>query len=253
MSSQFNTDILLQDFNTIDINKLESVSLNNRTETKYLIPIQDLLSFLESVESTHRILEINDKRTQTYETYYYDTSGLKMYVAHHNKKANRYKIRTRQYIESNLFFLEIKNKSNKGKTIKKRLKLSSGSIEHNQKAIDFISEKSPFVQSELSAVLANTFQRITLVDNALTERLTIDVDLKAWEVKNNKNSIHLSNIAIIELKRDANSVADTHKKLLELRIKPMGFSKYAMASSLLFSDKIKINNFKKNQRLLQKL
>jgi hypothetical protein len=253
MIPQFNTDVLFQNFNTIDIKKIQSVNLNNRTETKYLIPIQSLEVFLKPFCKSHLVLKINNTYIQTYRSCYYDTSDMKMYVAHHNKKANRFKIRTRQYIESNLFFLEIKNKTNKGKTAKKRIKLKSNSIKNCTKSEQFISDKSPYKSTELSAVLGNTFQRITLVDNALTERLTIDINLKAWEVGDENNNIHLPNIAIIELKRDANSIADTHKRLLKLRIKSMGFSKYAIASSILFSKKIKNNNFKKKQRRIEKL
>ena len=244
---------LINLFTPIFLDEMGKVSLLNRIDTKYVISIKDLSLFLESVQVTHRILNINNKRVQTYKTYYYDTSDMKMYVAHHNKKANRYKIRTRQYIESNLFFLEIKNKSNKGKTVKKRIKLDSNSIENNLKASNFISEVSPYQQAELSGVLGNTFQRITLVDSALSERLTIDVDLRAWELSNSENNVHLSDIAIIELKRDANSIADTHKRLLNLRIKSMGFSKYAIASSILFSGRVKNNNFKNKQRQVSKL
>ena len=249
----FNLNQIILKFLTISLEEMDSVSLLNRADTKYVVSIKDLSAFLKSLESSHRILKINNQSVQTYETFYYDTSDMKMYVAHHNKKANRFKIRTRQYIESNLFFLEIKNKSNKGKTVKQRIKLKSNALVDSKKAGVFVSEKSPFRQSELSAVLGNTFQRVTLVDNSLTERLTIDVDLKAWEVINSKNNIHLPNIAIIELKRDSNPIADTHKKLLDLRIKSMGFSKYAIASSMLFSGRIKNNNFKKKHRRVNEL
>ena len=41
---------------------------------------------------------------------------------HQNKKLNRYKIRQREYLISDISFFEIKFKSNKGRTIKKRIK-----------------------------------------------------------------------------------------------------------------------------------
>jgi len=232
---------------------MDKVSLLKRLDTKYVVSINNLSDFFKSIASTHRILEINNKRIQTYETFYYDTKHMGMYMAHHNKKANRYKVRTRQYIESGLFFLEIKNKSNKGKTVKKRIKLKSNRIDDSANAEQFIAENSPFTLKDLSSVLGNTFSRLTLVDHGLTERLTIDIDLKAWDIKNDSNSIFLENIAIIELKRDQNSIADTHKQLLDLRIKSMGFSKYAISSSILFADKVKNNNFKNKQRIITNL
>jgi len=243
----------LNNYKSISLKEMDKVSLLKRIDTKYVVSIKDLFQFLKSVESTHRILEINDKRTQTYETFYYDTANMDMYVAHHNKKANRFKVRTRQYIESDLFFLEIKNKSNKGKTVKKRIKLQTSSLEAHTDAKEFVSKYSPYQLKDLSPVLANTFRRITLVDNDLTERLTIDLDLKAWKIEDKSSEIQLENIAIIELKRDQNSLAGTDKRLLDLRIKTMGFSKYAISSSLLFADKVKNNNFKKKHRIVSKL
>ncbi len=246
-------DRILKKFDSIDLQSLKELELFDRTDKKFIINIDDLHLILIQLLESHKVLRINENHIQSYRTIYYDTSDLKMYLAHHNKKTNRFKIRTREYLDSNLCFLEIKNKSNKGKTVKKRIKLKESRLIDNPKNQQFISINSPFVQSNLSAVLGNVFRRIMLVDNALTERLTIDIDLQAWEVNNRDNSVDLKDIAIIELKRDANSIADTHKKLIDLRIKSMGFSKYAIASSILFADKLKNNNFKQKQRWLAKI
>jgi len=246
-------DEVINQFSTISLEDMNKVSLLKRMDTKYVISIHDLENFLLSISNSHRILKINNQLTQHYKTLYYDTTDYAMYIAHHNKKAHRYKIRLREYIESQLFFLEIKNKSNKGKTNKKRLKLKQLSFKDNPKATQFIEQHAPFSAHNLQAILGNTFSRITMVDNQLTERLTIDQNLNAWEIGKEDNRINLNQIAIIELKRDEASNANTHKILRDLRIQTMGFSKYAISSSLLFSDKIKNNNFKKKQRIVEKL
>ena len=231
---------------------MDKVSLQKRKDTKYLVPISALEEFLKAITHSHRILRINEALVQNYKTFYYDTPMHEMYIAHHNKKGNRYKIRVREYIESHLFFLEIKNKSNKGKTSKKRLKLNSLSIENSKKTKEFIDTNSPFCKEDILPVLGNTFSRITLVDNDLSERITIDQNLEAWVLDSDKR-IHLPHIAIIELKQDMYAKSNTHQKLRDLRIFPTGFSKYAIASSLLFAEKLKNNNFKKKQRVIQKV
>lgn len=246
-------DTIIDKYPSISLEEMDKVSLLKRVDTKYLVSIPNLLLFLETLTDTHKVLTINKKVYQNYKTQYYDTAELKMYLEHHNKKANRYKIRVREYIESHLFFLEIKHKSNKGKTIKKRIKLDSNKIENHVKAEKFIKKYSPFTLNQLSAILENRFQRVTLVDRQLSERLTIDIDLQAQDLNTSNKSVDWPNIAIIELKRDANSVADTHKRLLDLRIKSTGFSKYAIASSILFHSKVKNNNFKKKHRMVDKL
>lgn len=240
-------------FKTISIKEMDQVSLLNRVDTKYVISKTMLARFLQSLEHTHRVLEINSELVQNYETFYFDTAQHNMYLDHHNKKANRYKVRIREYIESNLFFLEIKNKSNKGRTIKKRMKLPENNITSHPKAHEFIKKHSPYTFQNLNPVLGNTFKRITLVDHELSERLTIDVDLKAWSVENDETSLTFDAIAIVELKRDGFSNSKTHKLLLDLRVHPMGYSKYAIASSVLFSKTVKNNNFKKKHRFVEKI
>ena len=47
----------------------------------------------------------------------------KFYNDHHNQRVNRHKIRFREYVDSGLIYLEVKCKTNKGKTVKKRLKV----------------------------------------------------------------------------------------------------------------------------------
>ncbi len=242
--------LLLKKFKPINIQQLDSVNLLNRKDTKFILPIQNLEIFFNIFYASHHILEINDKRIQKYRNCYYDTPDFQMYNAHHNGRVNRYKIRTRQYMESDLLFLEIKYKSNKGKTVKKRIKLEDNTIINNIEAKQFISNNSPFKQDEIVAVQFNSFQRVALVDDNMSERLTIDFNLKAWDVNEAKNKISFPKIAIVELKTDENSIADTVRKFRDLRMKSMGFSKYAMANSYLFSSKIKINNFKRKQRIL---
>ncbi len=243
---------LLGDFKRILLSEMDAVSLLKRVDSKFIIDIGRLEIFLKNIEITHRVLEIEGSPIQTYKTIYYDTPDYKMYTVHHNQKKHRYKIRTRDYVESELSFLEIKNKSNKGKTTKKRIALSGKDIQHPEMN-DFIKAHSPFEAKGLTPVLGNTFNRITLVNNNLTERMTIDICLKAWEFNHSENTLDFEGIAIVELKRDASQKSKTLKLLRDLKIKPTGFSKYAVSSSILLSHKVKSNNFKAKQRYIQKV
>ncbi len=239
-------------FKGISLSEMDAVSLLKRVDSKFVIDTGRLEMFFKNIETTHRVLEIEGSPIQTYKTIYYDTPDYKMYTAHHNRKKHRYKIRTRDYVESELSFLEIKNKSNKGKTTKKRIAFSDKGILCS-KMNDFIVAHSPFEAQDLMPVLGNTFNRITLVNNDLTERMTIDVGLKAWEFEHSENDLDLGGVSIIELKRDAYQKSKTLKLLRDLKIKPTGFSKYAVSSSILLSHKVKSNNFKAKQRYIQKI
>ena len=98
------------------------------------------------------------------------------YLDHHNGRVNRNKIRFREYVGSGLTFLEIKLKNNKGKTIKKRIKVDSIPevlSDKQQKYIDKIVGN----KLEVSAKQWIDFSRVTFVHNTHLERLTLDVNL----------------------------------------------------------------------------
>ena len=105
----------------ISLEEMDKVSLMNRVDQKFILSFTDLCQIIPQLEAEYRILTICDQNVFTYKTDYYDTPGLNMFTDHHNGKLNRFKIRHREYVESNLEFLEIKFKNNKGKTLKKRV------------------------------------------------------------------------------------------------------------------------------------
>ena len=48
------------------------------------------------------ILTIDNKKIACYKTLYFDTKYFDFYHHHHNNKVNRYKVRIRKYVDSNL-------------------------------------------------------------------------------------------------------------------------------------------------------
>ena len=112
---------ILATFDPISLSEMESVKLMNRIDTKYAVPLSALPAILEAAQNGYYAQEINGTRIATYDTMYYDTETLDMYIRHHDRQLVRQKIRVRQYVESDLTFLEIKRKNNKGRTKKKRI------------------------------------------------------------------------------------------------------------------------------------
>ena len=85
-----------------------------RTDTKFVVSKKMLPVLLETLKEKYRVLEIDNNRVMTYNSLYFDTKDQKFYREHHNGKINRLKVRMRKYVESELFFLEIKQKDHKG-------------------------------------------------------------------------------------------------------------------------------------------
>jgi hypothetical protein len=99
--------------------------------------------------------------------------------------------------------------------------------------------------------LQNRFHRITLVNKAKTERLTIDFDVCFDNFETGEHS-ETGDLVIVELKRDGNVFSPVKALLRELRIKPSGFSKYCIGT-VLTNKRLKQNNFKPKITRLRKL
>ncbi|MFZ4783887.1 MAG: polyphosphate polymerase domain-containing protein [Flavobacteriales bacterium] len=231
---------ILNSFSPISLVEMEGVELMNRTDTKFMISVVDLISILQLLPSSYRVLEVNGVRQSAYETLYYDTPDFLFYRRHHNGKKNRYKIRKRKYVESNLTFLEVKFKSNKDRTIKDRTKLGliDEPLELNQK--EFIEEET-HLGLDLEAKLWNAFSRITLVNQEVPERLTIDCNLSFSQ---GNNHMSIEDLVICEVKQEKQNRHSPFMREVKRRlIRPDSISKYCLGVTLLYPE-IKSNNFK---------
>lgn len=242
---------ILHQMGGISLSEMDSVSLLQRMDTKFVVPYASLNKMLLAVSDKYRSLEINNQRLATYETHYYDTDDFALYKAHHNGKLNRYKIRHREYVESDLSFLEVKFKNNKGKTIKTRIKSHFDKEGLQPSELDFIDALMNYVPADgLKKVLTNTFKRATLVSIENRERLTVDTQLSFFH----KNQlIELPHLAIIEVKNDKSSGDSEFLKLMRaMHISPYSFSKYCTGVTMLYPD-VKQNNFKVRLLFINKL
>lgn len=231
----------LDNFKTLGLDEINQVTLLERNETKYWFHKSDLETILDRIIDSYKLLTVNNEVVQRYKTNYFDTQNSEMYMQHHNQKLHRYKIRKRLYIGSNISFLEIKNKSNKGRTLKKRISSDINEINFLDNESHFIAENSPFVPKDLNPVLVNTFKRLTLVGNNFKERCTIDFDLE-FICKDKVQK--LENIVVLEVKTDGRKQPSILKALmLEKRIKSSAFSKYCIGRCLI-SKSLKQNRFK---------
>ncbi len=243
---------ILTGFEGISLEELDRASLMRRKDNKYLFSAGHLTSVLPRVRDDYRILDINGYRAQHYHTCYFDTEGREMYHKHHRGMANRHKVRIRKYGASDLHFLEIKRKDAKGVTTKKRVKTEG--MDHGLllKEEDFLLSFSPYAGEGILPVMENKFFRITLVNHARTERVTLDFDLNFLS-RNTGEELFLPGIAIAEIKYEGLLQGSAmHLALRKSQIQPGRFSKYAIGMALLHSD-LKQNRFKRRVRKVHKI
>jgi len=174
-----------------------------------------------------------------------------MYQAHHNGKPNRHKIRFRKYLQSNHTFLEIKQKVKGSRTIKKRILVDDLEISLQEKSKDFIMKHTPYDAEQLESKLYTRFDRITLIDKMLTERVTIDTHIDFYF--QHHDSYQLNDCVVIEVKRDENSQHSAIAGYLNKKgIHPNGMSKYCLGRALI-ENNLKKNNFKRKINTLKNI
>lgn len=231
----------IQDFKPITLDEMKGIRLMNRTDTKFVTTLSMLSKLLSLATSDYLIQEVNGERLSPYYTVYFDTPHYDMYLMHEKGHANRQKLRIRSYVHSKLNFLEIKTKDNHGRTNKNRIHINDFDAESpnhhitfdedNSLCSNFLREYLHYDIESLKECLENKFKRITLVNRMKTERLTIDTALSFHNLITD-NKVIMDNIAIIELKRDGRLGSPILSILRQLRIKPLGFSKYCIGSAL---------------------
>lgn len=241
---------LLQRFDAIHLSEMDHVALFRRTDTKYLMSEEQLSRALAHLTGHYRILEVNGRRLQRYQTLYFDTPDLALYRQHHNGWRNRYKVRERAYVDSALAFWEVKHKVDANTTVKSRMRTGEWCPQIARNTEPFLHAHYPYQVESLEPKLFNTFERITLVSTHRVERMTIDVGLRfSW----NGADVSLAGIAIAEVKQDGFSMGSAFvQQMRALGVRPTGFSKYCIGVSVLYPE-VKHNRFKPQLSQIDKL
>jgi hypothetical protein len=237
-------------YHPITLKEMDAVSLMNRTDTKYVLHVDQLAQALTELSDRYRVLEISRRRIHAYQNLYFDTTNFELFIQHHRGMRDRYKVRCREYADSGLTYLEIKRKNNRNRTIKSRLRTSEFIEDARNHPGDFLPENYPYSQQDLNPVLWNQFHRITLVSTHTIERLTLDINLgfsDGW------NQFGLPGIAVAEIKQDGFSIhSDFLRQMRAFGIQMQRFSKYCMGITM-FYPSLKANNFKPRTLLVNRI
>lgn len=242
-------EILLNKFNSVTLDEINEVNLLDRIDKKYTFEHNLLPDILSKILPYYQILTINGKRISRYETIYFDTPDYQMYIHHHNKKLNRNKVRCRSYLDSGLHFFEVKFKSNKGRTVKKRVVLPTNDPFSSLQAAALLKKKTPYLLSDLQEAIRVNYNRITFASKDMKERLTLDIGL-TYNLNGTIKSF--PGMIIAEVKQDKSGISPFTDIMLSKRIKNISISKYCLGMASLVPG-IKINNFKLKLHYVNKI
>ncbi len=233
--------IIYEKYAKLHLSEIESASLMARKDIKYVTDIPVATQMLTEMASEYYVMEIASKTIFKYNSKYFDTDDLKLFKMHRNGKLNRYKVRFRNYVDTNSTFFEIKYKNNHGRTLKSRIE-SENNIEpkiiNNEKT--YLELHTPLIAKDLKSIIDIEYDRITLINKAKTERVTIDLNL-TFRISDQIKEF--PEMVLIEIKQQNKCASIAKEYLKSIKIRPGGISKYCVGIMLFFKD-VNHNRFK---------
>ena len=206
--------------NKISLQEVKEIKLMNRIDKKYIINFDQFCSLINYITNNFYILSEENNTLFKYHSIYFDTPNMDMQKDHINKVKHRQKIRIREYSTGEKY-LEIKEKNNSEFTKKKRIPVTSYSLDGEQQWID---ENLIYDTKNLNKKLDIVFNRMTLVSLDKKERVTIDFGITFYNYLTKKKE-RISDI-IVEVKKPTEEKTNFELVLNLLGIEEQGFSKY---------------------------
>lgn len=182
MSISANASLALdRGFDAVDMAALNAkAEMLERIDNKYIVDAEILEGAAGILRRHFDILEVEGRRSFSYENCYFDGPDWQCYFDHHQGRRRRAKVRMRKYVEAGLCFVEIKLKDKRGVTVKRRLPCESGDFGIlDPIARDYVGTayRDMYLRDlpySLGRTLDTRYTRTTLVAKGGGERITID-------------------------------------------------------------------------------
>ena len=162
-------------------------AMQTRMDRKYIVDADYAASVLAELPAEASVLEIEGQREFAYDSVYFDTPNLVSYYAAATDRPDRFKVRTRSYLDTNTCFLEVKTEGERAMTVKERIpysindrdKLTEEGRQYVNEALYGILD-TPAIEFE--PVISTGYRRTTIYlpaseQNPVDSRLTIDRNL----------------------------------------------------------------------------
>jgi len=225
----------LQQVGLDDINA--EAELLTRTDRKYIVSAARLDGLIAGLASNCSVLELRGRRSFAYSTTYHDTPDRRLHRDTAHRRPTRFKVRVRDYVDSELVMLEVKAKNARGRTVKHRVDTSDVAGRQRSPHAELTNEMRGYVDSVLSIELADAlepslrvdFRRTTLLTEGRDARCTIDLGLHAEDPLGRTVD---PDLVVIETK-SAHRASGIDRWLWANGVRPTRFSKYCTSMAAL--------------------
>ena len=228
---------------------LDTRTLQQRVDRKYLLPKRVLEPLLARLSGEYQVVRSEGQLAAAYRTQYFDTPERQMYQDHRRGRRPRYKVRLRHHLDRRLNFLEVKRRGSDERTTKTRLDRPFGDSTLDEKALAFIEQHCPVRADALIPLLSVAYYRITLVGEHVNERITFDL---ALELRDDHRCDHWPHVVVVEIKQ-ARYTNDSPavRALRGLHVRGRSVSKYCLATAMLAA--VRCNRFRPALRAMEQL
>ena len=161
----------------------DTAALQTRVDRKYLVDAALADRILTTLPARALVLEMDARRSFTYDSVYFDTPGLDSYLLAAYGRRRRYKIRTRTYSDSAVSFLEVKTEGARAATVKERIAYDPADRSRiTAEGLAYVGETLAAVGPvpdlrRLGPVLETGYARTTLYLPGSGSRATVDSDV----------------------------------------------------------------------------
>lgn len=240
----------LSEFHEIGLDEIPRETLMERLDRKYTISIDQVGSSISGLSEHYNIVKAAGSVVAPYRSLYLDTPEFEYFHKHRRGFGNRTKVRYRTYPKTDTSFIEVKAKSNKGRTRKERIRVENFDYPLPTQTSGFL--KNLIDQDELKSLNLSVeieYDRLGFIAKEGDERFSVDFDIRA---RYKGKEVSFGDLAVIEVKQDKMNTSPIIKQLRALGIRKASMSKYCMALSLL-KPELKSNTFKASIHRLRKI
>ncbi|WP_183095695.1 polyphosphate polymerase domain-containing protein [Nocardioides stalactiti] len=218
-------------------------ALLTRVDRKYVVPaaaLPDLVADFASLEPRIHVLEIGQRKQHRYGSTYFDTPDLDAYFGAARRRRHRFKVRTREYVDTDARFTEVKTSGRRGATVKTRTPRLLGAAVLTDDDAGFVRtelDRTGHAGIDVSAlvpVLRTSYARSTLWLPSCAARVTIDTDL-TWSLAWTDRATRVPRLAVVETKC-ASAATGVDRVLWRRGHRPSRISKYGAGMALLLED-----------------
>ena len=230
---------MLKEFDAISLDETNRLAkMLSRTENKYILSYEQFGALLVLIRKDYAVLDIDGRNEFQYASCYYD-DNFSCYKEHHQSRRQRFKVRTREYLNSGLKFFEIKLKGLRGRTEKYRTDCDTFLMPSIQGSyltmLNEVYSKNYRKEMRFNLVpsLVVNYSRCTFVALKGGERVTVDFDLGFNRPYEARGAIQVGrDFLIVETKSvDGRGAADAALKEVGVR-KVSKCSKYCIGANL---------------------